>query len=74
LPENFDSRVKWPECIYIVRNQGNWGSWWAHALAETLSFRYWSMKGKLINLSPQDPVSWDKFNFGWNGGFLDKSW
>jgi len=27
-----------------------------------------------INLAPQDPVSCDKSDYGWQGGYLDRSW
>ena len=27
-----------------------------------------------IDLAPQDPVSCDKSDYGWQGGYLDRSW
>ena len=38
-----------------------------------MSVRSWSMGGKAIDLAPQDPVSWDDDDYGWDGGFLDVS-
>lgn len=76
LPENFDSRVQWPECIHPIRDQGKCGSCWAHAASEVLSDRFCIASNKTINvvLSPQDMVSCDWFDHGCNGGILSTSW
>jgi len=76
LPENFDSREKWPECIHPIRNQGHCGSCWAHAASEVLSDRFCiASEGKVnVVLSPQDMVACDWFDHGCNGGILTASW
>jgi len=76
LPENFDSREKWPECIHPIRNQGHCGSCWAHAASEVLSDRFCiASEGKVnVVLSPQDMVSCDWLDHGCNGGILTSSW
>lgn len=76
LPENFDSREKWPECIHPIRNQGHCGSCWAHGASEVLSDRFCiASEGKVnVVLSPQDMVSCDYFDHGCNGGILTASW
>ena len=74
LPENFDSREKWPECIHPIRDQGHCGSCWAHAASEVLSDRF-CIAGKVdVVLSPQDMVSCDYLDHGCNGGMLPTSW
>lgn len=41
LPENFDSRVNWPNCptIQEIRDQGSCGSCWAFGAVEAMSDR-----------------------------------
>lgn len=76
LPENFDSRQKWPNCIHAIRDQGHCGSCWAHAASEVLSDRFCiASNGEIdVTLSPQDMVSCDYFDHGCNGGILTASW
>lgn len=76
LPENFDSREKWPECIHPIRNQGHCGSCWAHAASEVLSDRFCIASNGAVNvvLSPEDMVSCDWLDHGCNGGILQTSW
>jgi len=76
LPENFDAREKWPECIHPIRNQAKCGSCWAHGASEVLSDRFCIHSDGKINvvLSPQDLVSCDPFDHGCNGGALNLSW
>jgi len=76
LPENFDSRVHWPNCIHAIRDQGHCGSCWAHAASEVLSDRFCIASGEKINvvLSPEDFVSCDWLDHGCNGGILTTSW
>jgi cathepsin B len=76
LPESFDSRVQWPNCIHNIRNQGHCGSCWAHAASEVLSDRFCIASNGTVDvvLSPQDMVSCDWFDHGCNGGILTTSW
>lgn len=76
LPESFDSRVQWPDCIHPIRNQGHCGSCWAHAASEVLSDRFCIASNGTVNvvLSPQDMVSCDWLDHGCNGGILTTSW
>lgn len=76
LPEHFDSREQWPDCIHEIRNQGHCGSCWAHAASEVLSDRFCIASNGQVNvvLSPQDMVSCDWFDHGCNGGILTTSW
>jgi cathepsin B len=76
LPENFDSREQWPECIHPIRNQGHCGSCWAHAASEVLSDRFCIASNGAVNvvLSPEDMVSCDWLDHGCNGGILTTSW
>lgn len=76
LPENFDSRVQWKNCVHPIRDQQSCGSCWAFAASEVLSDRFCiATQGKTnVVLSPQDLVSCDANDFGCDGGYLDKSW
>lgn len=76
LPENFDSRQQWPECIHPIRDQGKCGSCWAFAASEVLSDRFCIASNGAVNviLSPQDMVSCDYLDHGCNGGILTLSW
>jgi len=73
-PASFDARTKWPNCFWPVRDQGQCGSCWAHGLSESFSVRQCSMGGNAVELSPQDAISCDKVNYGWQGGYIDKAW
>jgi len=76
LPETFDAREQWPNCVHPIRDQAQCGSCWAFAASETLSDRLCiASQGKInLVLSPQDLVSCDKSDYGCDGGYLDKSW
>jgi len=72
LPENFDGRTKWKECVHQVRNQGNCGSCWAFAATNHLADRF-CIAGKDVILSPQYVISCDKYDDCCDGGELDTS-
>jgi len=76
LPDAFDSRTQWKNCVYAVKNQGKCGSCWAFAASEVLSDRLCiASEGKIMaNLSPQDLVSCDYLDLGCNGGIPVMSW
>jgi len=76
VPESFDSRTQWPECITPIRNQEHCGSCWAFSAATALSDRHCiASNGKTkVVLSPQFMVSCDKKNMACQGGMLDKTW
>eukprot|EP00829_Urostomides_striatus_P004284 TRINITY_DN14628_c0_g1_i1.p4 TRINITY_DN14628_c0_g1~~TRINITY_DN14628_c0_g1_i1.p4 ORF type:complete len:173 (+),score=43.63 TRINITY_DN14628_c0_g1_i1:116-634(+) len=67
IPDNFDARKDWPDCIHPILNQGSCGSCWAFGATETVSDRY-CIKGKDVILSPQDLVSCDPLDKGCLGG------
>ena len=69
LPDHFDCREKWGNCIHAIRNQGRCGSCWAHGSTEALSDRF-CIKGRDVNLAPQDLVSCDKTSSACGGGML----
>lgn len=54
VPDNFDSREKWPKCIHGIRDQQKCGSCWAFGASEALSDRFCIASKKEINvvLSP----------------------
>lgn len=76
LPESFNARKKWPNCIHPIRDQGKCGSCWAFAATEVLSDRFCIASHERTNvvLSPQDLVSCDYFDLGCHGGNPFLSW
>ena len=76
LPETFDGRKEWPNCVQAIRDQERCGSCWAFSAAVAFSQRICKVtEGKTkVVLSPQHSVSCDPNNFGCNGGYLDKTW
>jgi len=76
LPESFDARTQWPDCVHAIRDQGHCGSCWAFAASEVLSDRFCiASKGSVnVVLSPQDFVSCDFFDHGCNWGNPMLSW
>jgi len=76
IPDNFDSKTTWPDCVHEIRDQKSCGSCWAFAASEVLSDRTCIATSGNTNviLSPQDLVSCDKGDLGCNGGYLNKSW
>ena len=76
LPDSFDSRQQWPNCIHAIRDQGQCGSCWAFAASEVLSDRLCIKSNGSSNvvLSPQDLVSCDQSDYGCQGGILENSW
>jgi len=73
VPESFDARTKWPECVSEVRSQKNCSSSYAIAALSTLSDRICiSTNGKeKVNLSPQEILSCDTKNYGCEGGYVN---
>jgi cathepsin B len=76
LPETFDSKVKWENCIHPIRDQQNCGSCWAFAASEVLSDRLCIVSSGKIDtiLSPEDFLRCDTRDLGCNGGYVDRSW
>lgn len=76
LPDNFDGRQAFGNCIHPVRDQQQCGSCWAFSASEVLSDRFCiASKGQTdVVLSPQTLVSCDSSNMGCQGGYLDKAW
>ena len=76
LPETFDARTQWPNCIHPIRDQQSCGSCWAFSASEVLSDRFCIATNGSTNvvLSPQDLVSCDTNDYGCDGGYIDKSW
>lgn len=79
LPEEFDSRVQWPNCPTIkeIRDQGSCGSCWAFGAVEAMSDRICIHSNGTENahLSAENLVSCCEFcGFGCNGGMPGAAW
>jgi cathepsin B len=76
VPEEFDSRKNWENCVQPIRDQESCGSCWAFAASTTLSWRLCitTSGDKNFMLSPQDLVSCDENDFGCNGGSMVNAW
>lgn len=75
LPDQFDSRQRWPHCYqnYEVNRVGRCSSSWAVALASALSDRFCIMDKDFAGtkLSAQDLISCDSSSRGCAGGTID---
>ena len=74
VPESFDFRTQWPDCVGEIRNQASCGSCWAFSGAVAFQQRLCIAGGDKVVLSPQDSVSCDKANLGCQGGYLPRTW
>ncbi|XP_040571920.1 cathepsin B [Lepeophtheirus salmonis] len=77
IPENFDSRQKWPHCptISLIRDQGSCGSCWAFGAVEAMSDRLCIHSNKIVNVSAENLLSCCySCGFGCNGGFPGAAW
>jgi len=76
IPDSFDSREQWPDCIGTVRNQLHCGSCWAFSASEVLADRLCINQGiKDVVLSTQDLVSCDTLNaHGCKGATITSAW
>ena len=76
IPDAFDSRTQWPDCVTPIRSQDHCGSCWAFSAATAFSDRICiASEGRTkVVLSPQYLVSCDKKNSACKGGLLDRVW
>jgi cathepsin B len=79
LPENFDSRVRWPNCrsLKTVRDQSSCGSCWAFGAAEALSDRICIASGQQsqVQISTADLLSCcSECGYGCDGGWPPLAW
>jgi len=75
LPTSFDGRTAWSKCITPVKDQGKCGSCWAFASGDTLGDTRCIKKKvtSMVQLSQQDQVSCDIYDYGCKGGYLYNS-
>lgn len=73
IPEFFDSRENWPNCIPKIYDQGTCGSCYAISAATTFSTRFCIRNNytKIINFSPQNLINCLS---GCKGEFPDSVW
>lgn len=79
LPENFDSRDKWPNCPTLneIRDQGSCGSCWAFGAVETMTDRVciYSKGAQNFHFSAEDLLSCgSSTSYGCSGGFPIEAW
>ena len=73
IPESFDSRIKWPNCIPKIYDQGSCGACYAFSVSTAFSMRFCIRNElkEIINLSPQNLVNCLS---GCKGEFPDVAW
>lgn len=73
IPDSFDSREKWPNCISKINNQGTCGACYAFSVSEAFSMRYCIRNNltKIINFSAQNLINCLS---GCQGEFPDVAW
>ncbi|KAA6387938.1 MAG: putative cathepsin B2 cysteine protease [Streblomastix strix] len=73
VPDEFDSRTRWPDMISGVRDQGKCGASEAFSVADVIGDRLGVLGCPLGQLSPEDIVSCSQKD-GCGGQFVDKVW
>ena len=73
IPESFDARVKWPNCVPKIQNQGGCGACYAFSVSTAFSMRYCIRNNlsKIINFSAQNLINCLS---GCIGDFPDVTW
>lgn len=61
-------------CVLPIKDQGNCGSCWAFAVAESLEDRFCITKGVRVTLSPQRLVDCVTQSSGCKGGYTSPTW
>lgn len=77
LPDEFDPRVKWPQCPSIkeIRDQGGCGSCWAFGAVTAMSDRLCIHNNEHVEVSAENLLSCCySCGFGCNGGFPGGAW
>jgi len=75
LPNDFDSRIRWPGLIHPIRNQKHCGRCWAFSASEVMSDRVAIARGRASPvLSAEDLVACDQKDNGCHGGQLKTAW
>jgi len=59
IPDSFDSREKWPNCISKINDQGSCGACYAFSISEAFSMRYCIRNNltQIINFSAQNLIN-----------------
>jgi cathepsin F len=65
---SYDWRTK--GAVGVVKNQGSCGSCYTFAVAANLEGQYYIKNKKMINLSEQQILNCDKYDYGCNGGMM----
>ena len=73
LPEKFDWREKYPECVQNLTLQGNCSSTYATVAVSTVADRICQQVKKPVQLSAQEIISCDKGNYGCEGGYVTRT-
>ena len=76
VPDDFDARVYFKDCVHPIRDQEKCGSCWAFSASEAMSDRLCiASSGKIdVILSPEKILECDASDMGCNGGELENVW
>ena len=76
IPDTFDARTQWSNCVYAIRNQQSCGACWAFSSAMALAHRLCvaTNAAKKVILSPDYMVRCDTANMACKGGYLKYAW
>ncbi|CAI2372599.1 unnamed protein product [Moneuplotes crassus] len=76
IPESYNIKEQWPDCVIPVQNQEFCGADWALIGVGILSERYCIQSGgeTKLNLSVESILACDDHDWGCSGGYPDRAW
>ena len=76
IPEKYDWREQYPECVKPVLNSGNCSSSYAVTTLSVVTDRICQQTKQPFNLSAQELIDCDKGSYGCDGGYVTRvlSW
>jgi cathepsin B len=72
IPEKYDWREQYPDCVQIAQNQGNCSSAYAMTTLSVVADRICQSAKKQVRLSTQELVSCDNSNYHCDGGYVNR--
>lgn len=72
IPEKFDWREQYPQCVQLVQSSGNCSSSYVMSTLSAISDRICQQTSQPVRLSSQELIDCDKGSYGCNGGYVNR--